>query len=84
MDWIGWSPYIVTGLTTVILPPVGYLVKTVVRNNSRLAKHEALLEQHEATDTLQFQNIQTTLDDLKEGQRDQSRKLDRIVDHLLG
>lgn len=55
---------------------VTYLIGRVIEGDKRLAVHEE-------TDKVALQGLNTTLTDLKTMQRDQTQKLDKLVEHLI-
>lgn len=69
-------------LGTVAMP-VGAIVAYVSRLSGRISSVETHHAAHEATDTATFKAIETTLRDLKDEQRDQTNKLDRLVERFL-
>lgn len=50
---------------------------------TRVINTASSLKAHEAADTVQFHAIAETLRDLKNGQQNQTDKLDRLVEHFL-
>lgn len=66
MDWL---PLISGGLTAIVLPAGGYVVKKVFDINDRVIAHEARDEEA-------FQDIKAGIEDLKEGQQ-------LVLSHLL-
>ncbi len=58
----------------VVAPVTGYLTLKVLDTDKRVAAHEA-------SDQAMFSSISTTLTDLKNGQTNQTDKLDRLVEH---
>lgn len=58
----------------IMAPLTGYLAKKVIDTDKSVAAHEA-------ADQAMFLSISTTLTDLKNGQANQTDKLDRLVEH---
>lgn len=73
---IDWTPYLLLFLSAVLMPSAGWLVSSTV-------SVKAKLKAHEATDAVRFENIQSTLEDLKTGQKDTGEKLDRLIERFL-
>jgi hypothetical protein len=71
------------GVAAIVVTPVGY----AFRRHSALIKEVAALKTefmvHSASDAVVFQNLDTTLADIKNEQRDQTLKLDRLIDRFL-
>ncbi len=71
--------FVTTAVTTgagVVVTGMTYLIGRVIDADKRLTAHEA-------SDMEALKAIAVTLSDLKTSQRDQTQKLDRIVEHLL-
>lgn len=65
----------------VVLPAAGYVVKRVIA--AQVAPIKAALDLHAASDVLIFKNMDEKLGDLKNGQTNQTEKLDRLIERLL-
>lgn len=63
------------GVTAVVVPCMGYLVRTTVTNDQKLKTHEA-------TDALRFAEIKEALTQLKKESASQTEKLDDLVDRM--
>lgn len=63
-------------VTVVVVPATGYLAKKVLDTDKRQ-------EAHEAEDTVMFESIKVWQTDFKDEQRDQSNKLDRLIEGNL-
>ncbi len=75
--------YVAAGISTVVAPVVGWLISKVIDNDRRIAVQEAAMDAHEKSDTIRFTGIEDLMNDLKEGQRDQSQKMDRLIEGNL-
>jgi hypothetical protein len=71
-----WTPYILSGMSAIIIPSTGYMIRQTITLASKLKSHEA-------TDAVRFENIATGLTELKNGQQNQTDKLDRLIEKLL-
>ena len=70
---------LVTGILGTVFTasaPLGYLW-------SRIAAAEVRISAHEASDEATLNSINTTLTDLKTGQREHGQKLDRLIERFL-
>lgn len=65
--------WLVPTVVMALVPAVGWITNKVVEADKKQAAHEA-------ADAATFESIKTTLADLKQGQTEQSHKLDRIVE----
>ena len=64
--------YIVSGVLTAMIPVVGYLVNKVFDTDKRVAAHE-----------VRFSSFESNITDFKNEQRDQTQKLDRLIEGNL-
>ena len=71
----------VSSVAAVVVPTAGYLVKRVI--NAHISPVQAQLDEHERIDSILFNGINEKLTDLKNEQRSQTEKLDRIVERML-
>ncbi len=60
------------GIGTIAVVPLGAVVKRSYKNDTRLTVLET-----------NYTNVEEKLEDLKRGQKDQSAKLDRLIERFL-
>ena len=70
-----YTPWILMALSAVVVPSVGWLISSAVSLDKRFTAHEQV-------DAAIFEQLHTTLVDLKNEQKDQTTKLDRLVERL--
>jgi ketosteroid isomerase-like protein len=68
------EPILVSLILSAIASTIGYLVLKVIAT-------DRLLTAHIAADTEQFKAIERNFVDVKDAQRDQTTKLDRLLEH---
>jgi len=71
------------GVGTIALVPLGAITKRAYAVSAQVTKLERDFAAHTAADAVSFKNIETTLLDLKNEQRDQTQKLDRLIERFL-
>lgn len=87
MDWIPW---LMSGMTAVVVPSSGYVLRQGLGMAKRLTAVEGAMQTHDELDTQQFKNIAEHLTLIREQQtymrneqKDQTNKLDRLVERFL-
>ncbi len=64
--------YISAAVSAILVPVAGYLIKSVIETEKQVAAHEAM-----------FTSLGIALTDIKGEQRDNSTKLDRLIEGNL-
>jgi len=71
------------GVVTIAGTPIGYSVKKFNKLSSDVATLTTAYTAHAAADAVVFKSVEQALADLKTGQRDQTEKLDRLIERFL-
>lgn len=73
MDWTAIAMFV---LSAVVVPTGGWMIRATIKNSNRF-------DTHEATDVIHFKNIAERLTELQNGQKDQTAKIDKLIDRFL-
>ena len=68
--------YVASAVLVIVVPATGWLVNKVIDTDKQMAAHAA-------SDVAQFKAITDSIMDFKDEQRDQSQKLDRLIEGNL-
>lgn len=87
MEWMTWA---MAAVTSVVMPSSGYVIRQGLGVAKRLTAVEGAMQTHEEVDAQQFKNIAEHLTLIREQQtfmrneqKDQTNKLDRLVERFL-
>lgn len=71
------------GVATIAMVPLGAIAKQAYSVSGRVSKLQIDFAAHTAADAVMFDSIKNSLVDLKNEQRDQTAKLDRLIERFL-
>ena len=80
---IAWLPEVVVVVSTAALSTAGYVMRKNASTEKRLTIAEAVIKSHDVLDAERFENIGKHLTIIRDEQKSQTEKLDRLIDKFI-